>query len=255
MNNRLFYIAADTEPLRHTRIFLEARGCKTTWSPVPDITHLLLPVPAFQPGGSLSGGGDLNSILENVPKNTIIIGGNLNSPALSDYATFDLLQDEIYLAQNAAITAECALRIATQALPITLQHTQVLILGWGRIGKCLGNLLKAIGADVTITARKDTDRAIAAALGYSTIHPRDLTPRLGRYRIIFNTVPAIVLTGAQSANCRPDCMKIDLASKPGIGGSDVIWARGLPGKMAPETTGQLIARRILDYCMKKEDII
>lgn len=62
------------------------------------------------------------------------------------------------------------------------------------------------------------------------------------YRIIFNTVPAPILDGNKS---NPDCVKIDLASIKGIKGNHVIWARGLPGKDAPETTGNLIAQRLL----------
>ena len=44
---------------------------------------------------------------------------------------------------------------------------------------------------------------------------------------------------------------MDLASKKGIAGNDVIWARGLPGIHAPEESGALIARTILDL-LKEE---
>lgn len=255
MNNRSFFIVSGTEALQYTRAFLEARGCKTTKTPQPDTTHLILPVPAFQPDGHVTGGCDLDTILKEAPPSVTIIGGNLNSPILQPYAKLDLLQDEGYLAQNAAVTAECALRVAGQQLPITLQETQVLILGYGRIAKCLAKLLDALGADVTIAARKESDLAMAAALGYNAIHLYRLPPRLGRYRLLFNTIPALVLDEQQMTVSHPDCIKIDLASKPGISGSGVIWARGLPGKMAPETAGQLIAKTILGHCMNKEVIV
>jgi hypothetical protein len=61
-----------------------------------------------------------------------------------------------------------------------------------------------------------------------------------RYRVIFNTVPTLLLEQTSSR-----CLKIDLASVPGIAGEDVIHARGLPGKKAPESSGELIARRLL----------
>ena len=35
-------------------------------------------------------------------------------------------------------------------------------------------------------------------------------------------------------------------------GDDVLWARGLPGKDAPESSGKLIARTILRLCGGKE---
>jgi hypothetical protein len=47
------------------------------------------------------------------------------------------------------------------------------------------------------------------------------------------------------SECPGKALKIDLASQPGIGGNDVIWARGLPGKNAPESSGKLIAQTVL----------
>ena len=46
-----------------------------------------------------------------------------------------------------------------------LADCKVLVIGWGRIGKCLAALLKGLEADVTVVARKETDRAILHALG------------------------------------------------------------------------------------------
>ena len=45
--------------------------------------------------------------------------------------------------------------------------------------------------------------------------------------------------------CQEDCLKIDLASLPGMDGSDVIVARGLPNLEAPESSGHLIAKTVL----------
>ena len=47
-------------------------------------------------------------------------------------------------------------------------------------------------------------------------------------------------------------MKIDLASEKGLGGEDVIWARGLPGIHAPESSGRLIAETCLRLGMEGE---
>jgi hypothetical protein len=62
----------------------------------------------------------------------------------------------------------------------------------------------------------------------------------------------MILPNSKNVHYRPDCLKIDLASKPGIAGSDVIIARGLPGKMAPESAGHLIAKTILELSIRKE---
>ena len=188
----------------------------------------------------------MESILASLPGGLTVIGGNLEHPSLTRYPRIDLLKDPYYIAENADITAHCALKLALSKLPVTLKGQPVLVIGWGRIGKCLAKLLCAMGAEVAVYARKEADRATLAALGYL---PKQA---LDGYRIIFNTAPAPVISQEEAALCRSDCLKIDLASEVGIAGDDVLWARGLPGKDAPESSGRLIARTILRLCGGKE---
>lgn len=152
----------------------------------------------------------------------------------------DLLKDEGYLAENAAITADCALRLAGPLLQTTYRACPVLILGWGRIGKCLGQMLKALGAEVTVAARKEADRAMLRALGYRAVDFSQVPGLLPEVGLLYNTVPAKVMECDETR-----CIKIDLASVPGLWGGDVIYARGLPGIHAPEAAGALIAKTIL----------
>jgi len=219
------------------------------------VTHLLLPVPSFDSDGIIKGGGRIEDILKLLPENVTVIGGNLQSSALSAKKCIDLLQDPLYLAENAAITADCAIRIAGNNLPIVFDRCPILVIGWGRIGKCLACKLKAMDADVTVAARKDTDRATALSLGF---HARDtvkLNLGLSHYRVIFNTVPSPVMDASQAAFCRGDCVMVDLASKQGILADGVIWARGLPNRDAPESSGILIAKSVLRIISEKEDLL
>jgi dipicolinate synthase subunit A len=132
-----------------------------------------------------------------------------------------------------------------EQLPITLQHCPVLVIGWGRIGKCLAKLLKAMGASVSVAARKEQDRAMLLALEYDALDTMTLGNSLARFRVILNTAPELVLTKEDTAQCAANCLKIELASLPGIDAPDVIRANGLPNKNAPQTSGELIARTIL----------
>jgi dipicolinate synthase subunit A len=133
-----------------------------------------------------------------------------------------------------------------------MEGCPVLILGWGRIGKCLTKLLCSMGAEVTVAARKPSDRAMIEAFGCSAADICGLWYILGRYRVLFTTVPYPVLGPEQLEHCRQDCVKIELASTPGITGSGVIQAKGLPGTYAPESSGKLIARTILRILAQKE---
>ena len=250
MSKYIFYPATRSPALLAAAETLKSRGYTVVNKPCERMTHLLLPAPSLDADGTVKGGGDLLEMLSALPQNITIIGGNL--PEISGYKTMDLLKDPEYLAENAYITAHCAIRLAMMRLPITMRKCKVLIIGWGRIGKCLTRLLRAMEADLTVAARKETDRAMARALGYAAISPDEMSEKLDQYRLIFNTVPAVMLDKEQSAECNDKCLMIDLASSQGILGNSVLWARGLPGKDAPEGSGALMARTIIRLLGRKE---
>lgn len=239
----VFYTAGQSSALVRARDVLCHHGLRFADIPSREVTHLLLGVPSFEKDGSLKGGGCLTDILSECNKDIRVFGGNLSCEALKNYHTIDLLQDPYYLAENADITAHCAIKVALRLMPCTLKGCPVLVVGGGRIGTCLARLLKALGAQVCVAVRQK--RALWEVLGYETLPSTDLGYSLGRFRLIFNTVPAPVITEEALPYCREDCIKIELASQPGIAGADVINARGLPNLEAPETSGNLIARTVL----------
>ncbi len=254
MNKPIFYIAGQSRALFYAAAELIRQGYKVLTAPNDTVTHLLLPTPSFDPDGSIKGGGPLEEVLSQLPKDITVVGGNLKHPALAGYVTADLLQDSMYVAQNANLTAHCAVRLAMEKLPVILQDAQVLIVGWGRIGKCLADLLRRLGARVWVAARKESDRAMLCALGYHAVDMQTLADILLYCRVVFNTAPVMVLPEDLVRYCPSECLKIDLASVPGIAGNDVLWARGLPGKDAPETSGKLIASTIIRITAGKEHI-
>jgi len=222
--------------------FLERDVISLLDHPAPEVSHLLLDIPSFLPDGRLRDGSRIETILRMLPPEICIIGGNLNHPALKEYRRIDLLQDPDYLAQNAAITADCALKLAAPLMSTTFRDSAALITGWGRIGKCLAAMLHGLGCRVIIAARKASDRAMICALGYEATDYHQINRILPQCTLLFNTVPAMVC----SQEIPEGCIALELASLDGITGKNVITARGLPGKYAPKTTGKLIARRILE---------
>ena len=244
MDRLLLYPIGTSESCRCASASLQKAGFSLTDHPSPDVTHLLLDVPSFDADGRLRNGDDLQTLLRMLPMQVMVIGGNLEQPFLESYRKLDLLKDPCYLAKNAAITAECALRVAAPYLKNTFADASVLILGWGRIGKCLAKLLQALGAEVTVTARKEHDRAMLEALHYRSVDFSELRKPLQQCTILFNTVPTLPLH-SDFLDSLTNGIAIDLASFPGMQGKNVITARGLPGKYAPKTSGKLIAETIL----------
>lgn len=241
MEEKKLYCAGGTAAARYAADYLWDFCVPLAERVGQDVGAVLLDVPSFGPDGMLRAGGSIENLLAQLPPDVIICGGNLEHPALDGYRTVDFLKDARYLAENAYITAECAVEISMSYLPVTLRGCPVLVIGWGRIGQCLGKLLLSLGARVTIAARKERDRALCSALGYQAVDTADMAENLHRYRLILNTVPVRLLACQQLAKCHADCVKIDLASRPGMEGDSVIVARGLPGIHMPESSGRLIA--------------
>ena len=248
MRNRLLYAPEGAPALRYAVEELENRGMSFAPEPYDRVTHLLLPVPCKMARE------DVTALLARLPRDITVLGGSLNRPELAGYRCQDLLTDPMYLAKNAMITAYCALRLAERNLSVIWEGCPVLVLGWGRIGKCLGSILKKLGAEVSIAARKPEDLAMIAALGCDGRSVAGLDCILRRYRVIFNTVPAPVLRQGQRELCRADCVLVELASSPGMEGAAIIDGRGLPGKMAPESSGKLIARSVMRLCAREEEM-
>lgn len=244
MKDTNLIFAGHTAALGYCRKALEGEGISIAPRADERATHLILPVPSFAEDGAIRGGGQLEPLLEKLPRDITVIGGRLQHPALEGYRKVDLLEDENYAAANANITAHCAVKLAMNKLPGILWQMPVLVIGWGRIGKCLAQLLKHMGAEVTVAARSPKDRAMLEALGYRSADTGNMDLR--SYRLVFNTVPQMIAPQTSG-----DGLKIDLASQLGLGGLDVVWARGLPGKEAPESAGRLMANCIL-YLLKEE---
>ena len=155
---------------------------------------------------------------------------------------------------NAIPTAEGALELAMNELPTTIFGTKALITGFGRIAKVLARLLVAMGAQVTVAARKHSDFAWISICGCKAIHMAALEDAAAEADLVFNTVPAVVLDEAVLAKLPRGALVIDLASKPGGVdfataknlGIKTIWALSLPGKVAPISSGEAIKDTILN---------
>lgn len=154
---------------------------------------------------------------------------------------------------NAVPTAEGAVAIAMEELPITLSGARCLILGFGRIGKLLAHRLRGLGARVTCAARRSGDLAWIEAFGYQPLPMEQREQRLGEFDVIFNTAPALLLPRQLLSKTKPEVLLIDLASKPGgidftaakELGRNAVWALSLPGKVAPLTAGTIIKDTVL----------
>lgn len=161
--------------------------------------------------------------------------------------------DEIAIL-NSIPTAEGALQLAFEQLPITLHGSTCFVLGFGRCGLTLGRDLRALGARTVVFARDPAQRARAEEMGLLPKPLADLAELAGEADCVFNTIPVPVLSRRELSALRREAVVLDLASPPG--GTDfaaaeelgikAILAPGLPGKVAPVTAGRILARTVPD---------
>ena len=170
----------------------------------------------------------------------------------------DLQRREEFTVLNTIATAEGTIQIAMEETSRTIHGSNVLVMGFGRIGKVLSKMLDGLGAKVYCEARKNEDIAWIKAYGYEPVHLNDLNENLNKFDVIINTIPFTVLDSERLNLVKKDVVLIDIASNPG--GIDrkaakekelkLIWALSLPGKVAPLTSAEFIKETI--YHVLKE---
>ncbi|MBE6720686.1 MAG: hypothetical protein E7571_08570 [Ruminococcaceae bacterium] len=172
--------------------------------------------------------------------------GNITAQNIYDYT-----KAEAFALENAYLTAEGAVAIAVNESDISLINANILIAGYGRIGKALHRYLQPFSNNITVCARKETDRVLSVANGSKAVDFDKLNEYCG-YDYIFNTVPHPVFNEAELRSMKKRTLIIDLASFPG--GVDVhfaeylgvklLTARGLPAKCSPQSAGKVVAKTV-----------
>jgi len=232
--------------------------CTALTQALKDTQCVILPTPMLSAGLLHAPFGSMpvswETLLHALPRRIPIFGGSIGDSVITECAArgiylTDLLSMEALAIKNAALTAMCAVQVILREIPFTLAQQPVLILGAGRIGKLLGLKLKALGAEVTVSSRREEDKAWCAALGLTPADTSALDPLLPHCRLLINTIPAQVLSQSRLALLPKETLLFELASRPGgfPSGQDtptVIPCGGLPGKYAPQSAAVAIAETI-----------
>ncbi len=243
-----------------------ARLC-SSWEEAVSISDaVILPLPASADGVRVHCPLQSEDVFLRVPAlmdamgDKLLLGGRFTE-ALCSIADqkgiryFDYFDSEVLQLKNALPTAEGAIAIAMRELPVTLYGTHAVILGYGRIGSLLGERLSALGAHVTVYARRIEQRTLAALHSHAVrrLHCKDGAADIPQdCRVIFNTVPHRILPNDALSRLSSRCVLIDLASAPGgydhafaaSLGLRTVWGTALPGKCTPESAGIILAETL-----------
>ena len=237
-------------------------GCTSVSQALALADAVILPMPVSNDGVTLNApfshrSISVDTVLSEIGSEKILFGG---APSIAvseklnerELVMYDYLAREELALQNAVPTAEGAIQLAMEELPVTLAGAHCLVTGYGRVARALSELLVAMRANVTVAVRKCADSALAGMHGCETVRFSDMT--LGGYDVIFNAVPHQIFTQEILEQIPRETLIIDLASRPG--GVDfnaaarlqikTIWALSLPGRVAPKTAGYIIKDTLLN---------
>lgn len=231
--------------------------CDTIRKAVQDAEIIIGPIPFSSNGNTVNAPYcdkeiTIREVMHVINAKVLIAGGitpEVYNMANDEYIEIiDIMKREELAVLNTIATAEGTIQIAIENTNKILHGSEVLILGFGRIGKVLARKLAGLSVKVTAAARKDEDLAWIQAYGHKATNINNLGENLNKYDIIINTVPHTILTEEKLAYVKKDCLLIDLASNPG--GIDkktvkdknlkFVWALSLPGKVAPTTSAEFI---------------
>ncbi len=190
----------------------------------------------------------------------VIFGGVIDKSKIdilqkNKIKVLDFFEDNTIAILNAIPTAEGAIQTAMEESFKTIFNSKCLVLGYGRCGKILANMLKGIGANVNVSYRKESDLAYIKAYGLNPINLYKISDTISSYDFIFNTIPYEILDKSLLSKVDNKTIIIDLAQAPG--GVDYTYARdlnlkaiycpGLPGRVAPYTAGEILKNKIVEY--------
>lgn len=173
----------------------------------------------------------------------------------------DLLKIEELTILNAIPTVEGTIKIVIDKRIETIHESNILVCGFGRIGKILCDRFYKLGANIYCVARKDSDLAWIRENRYIPLKYSELQYYANKLEIVINTVPYMVLDKENLNLFNKNTLFIDLASSPGgidskyaqEEGFNVITALGIPGKEAPKTAAKYI-KEILDNNINQKKI-
>ncbi len=213
---------------------------------------ILLTVPTSRDRVHLTGTNiPLRSVIDNAEGNSLIVGYGLPASFVTDaviegLSVFDLCQDEVFLRENAEISAHGTVGNIMTRHKKSVSQMNIGIIGYGRIGKVLSRLLLFLGAQITVFTRREETRLELCGVGIDAKGTEDIKDAIG-LDIIINTAPAHLISAPEAALLHERGTEIiDIASADAVpDGEGVVRLLSIPDKMYPISAGKIYASAVI----------
>ncbi len=174
---------------------------------------------------------------------------------LSNKKVISLMEDKEIQIENSIPTVEGIIADIVFNTLETLKNSNILILGYGNIGKLLTEKLKVLDAVITVGVIENNDYEELLLNGTNTFYTNDtvaFSEAVKQKNIIVNTVPSVLLNKYYLDLIDKDTYILDVASYPH--GVDFEYAKsinikhklflGIPSIVAPKTAGRILSKKI-----------
>ena len=140
----------------------EVRLCPDYKERLAETDIVLLPLPTLRSGELVAFPEEelpFSVLLSRLRRGTVLLVGMLPEERVQEaedagMTVYDYYESEDVKRRNALLTAEGAISIAMQELPVALYESRAAVVGCGRIGNALVRMLRALNADVLALARR-----------------------------------------------------------------------------------------------------
>ncbi len=166
-----------------------------------------------------------------------------------------LMEEKDVIRQNSIPTVEGIIGDLIYNTEKTINEADILVIGYGNIGKRLVSILEVLGANVTIGIILKDDYDILNKKQKAVLYTNDfimMKEVLNNSDIIVNTAPDLILNQECLNQIKKDCYILDIASHPH--GVDFEYAEklklrnklllGIPSIVAPKTAGKILSKKI-----------
>lgn len=194
-------------------------------------------------------------------KDNVLIFSGIPTPNLdymlevSNRSCVYMMKDKDVIRENAVPTVEGIIADVINNTDKTLNDSSVLVFGYGNIGTLLVKYLEMLGASVSVSIIKESDKELLDSMGISNFYSynrEDLISGIKGVDVIINTVPSTVISDNLIRFINPDAYVLDVASHPHGIDQEVLAEYfiksklylGIPGKIAPKTSGKILSKKI-----------
>lgn len=231
---------------------------------------VIFPLPVSKDGKHITSSvqikESLDEIINMINDDCIVFAGmisrSIESKLIKKKITFyDYFKREDLTIKNTIPTVQGIIKTIIDNIDYTIHSSKCAVFGYGRVGKITADVLKSLGADVTVCVRKNSDLSVAYTKRLDNCLIKDFSKISNEFDILINTVPSMVIDRKILENLNKNCLIIDVASAPyGTDfatahefGINAIQCPSLPGKVVPKTAGIIIGEAIIDI-LKEENL-